>query len=72
MNSIRIDAFRSFCRTKQLIRDYIDEVIVCLEYIAQATNTELPYQMKLDFFHETRQSFGCSALVLEGGATFGM
>ena len=30
------------------------------------------HQQKLDFFHDTRQSFGRSALVLHGGSLFGL
>lgn len=40
------------------------------------TNTRTPMtmsnQMKLDFVHDTRQAFGRSTLVLQGGAIFGM
>lgn len=32
----------------------------------------LTNQMKLDFIHDTRQAFGRSSLVLQGGAIFGM
>lgn len=32
----------------------------------------LTNQMKLDFIHDTRQAFGRSTLVLQGGAIFGM
>ena len=48
----------------------MDEVISQLEYIE--TTGELDPQTKLKFFMDTRQSFGCSALILQGGATFGM
>ncbi|KAM3584530.1 triacylglycerol lipase [Umbelopsis sp. WA50703] len=55
--------------TKSLIEEYMDQVIEELEYI-ENTN-ELDQQTKLKFFMDTRQSFGCSALILQGGATFG-
>jgi TAG lipase/lysophosphatidylethanolamine acyltransferase len=29
-------------------------------------------QLKLDFFHDARQSFGCTALLLQGGSLFGL
>jgi TAG lipase/lysophosphatidylethanolamine acyltransferase len=48
----------------------MDEVVSQLEYIE--TTGELNPQAKLKFFMDTRQSFGCSALILQGGATFGM
>ncbi|CAM0136537.1 unnamed protein product [Umbelopsis sp. WA50703] len=56
--------------TKSLIEEYMDQVIEELEYI-ENTN-ELDQQTKLKFFMDTRQSFGCSALILQGGATFGL
>lgn len=47
--------------------------------LVKRNNTEAsPYasfathQQKLDFFHDTRQSFGRTALVLHGGSLFGM
>lgn len=43
---------------------------------SNTTNREDPgfmtHQQKLDFFHDTRQSFGRSALVLHGGSLFGL
>ncbi|KOS16892.1 putative triacylglycerol lipase [Escovopsis weberi] len=35
-------------------------------------NNTLTNQMKLDFMHDTRQAFGRSTLVLQGGAIFGL
>ncbi|RUS18843.1 acyl transferase/acyl hydrolase/lysophospholipase [Endogone sp. FLAS-F59071] len=49
----------------------MEEVVSQLGYIA-GTDSKLNPQVKLDFFNDTRQSFGCSALVLYGGATFGL
>lgn len=63
---------RSPLGTKKLIEDYMEEVIEQLEYISNADSKCLSPQAKLDFFHDTRQSFGCSALILYGGATFGL
>ncbi|KAG0006516.1 hypothetical protein BGZ65_007133 [Modicella reniformis] len=59
----------SFLGTKHLIESYIDEVVSQLEHVAE---TSLSRQAKIDFFMETRQSFGSSALLLHGGASFGM
>ncbi|KAI8579235.1 hypothetical protein K450DRAFT_243427 [Umbelopsis ramanniana AG] len=61
---------RSYIGTKSLIEDYMDEVVSQLEYVE--TTGELDPQTKLKFFMDTRQSFGCSALILQGGATFGL
>ncbi|KAH6634333.1 acyl transferase/acyl hydrolase/lysophospholipase [Chaetomium sp. MPI-SDFR-AT-0129] len=44
-------------------------VIQCRGGMATAT---FSIQRKLDFMHDTRQGFGRSALVLQGGAIFGM
>ncbi|KNE68203.1 hypothetical protein AMAG_12882 [Allomyces macrogynus ATCC 38327] len=62
----------SYIGTKRLIQEYTREVVASLDYIAECSHPDLPPQAKLDFFHETRQSFGNSALILEGGATFGL
>jgi len=58
------------CSTKALIEEYMEEAVSQLEYIERTS--ELDQQSKLKFFMDTRQSFGCSALILQGGATFGM
>jgi TAG lipase/lysophosphatidylethanolamine acyltransferase len=50
----------------------MDEVVSQLEHVAEAGHTTLSRQAKIDFFMETRQSFGSSALLLHGGASFGM
>lgn len=72
---------RSYSGTKLLIEDYVSEVIQCLEFLAsqspRASSEEYTggfatHQQKLDFFHDTRQSFGRSALVLHGGSLFGL
>jgi len=55
--------------TKNLIEEYTREVVSQLEYVA---NSELTLQSIVEFFHDTKQSFGCSALVLYGGAAFGL
>lgn len=73
---------RAFAGTKLLIEDYITQVA---QAIADVTN--LPTspgvdaseiipgfnsQSKLDLLHDTRQAFGRSTLVLQGGAIFGL
>ncbi|KAG0226592.1 hypothetical protein BGX31_007248 [Mortierella sp. GBA43] len=62
----------SFLGTKHLIESYLDEVVSQLEHVAEISHTTLSRQAKIDFFMETRQSFGSSALLLHGGASFGM
>lgn len=67
---------RLFCDsllgTKHLIESYLDEVVSQLEHVAETSHATLSRQAKIDFFMETRQSFGSSALLLHGGASFGM
>ncbi|KAF9581176.1 hypothetical protein BGW38_001906, partial [Lunasporangiospora selenospora] len=62
----------SYLGTKHLIESYMDEVVSQLEHVADTSPTMLSRQAKIDFFMETRQSFGSSALLLHGGASFGM
>jgi TAG lipase/lysophosphatidylethanolamine acyltransferase len=66
---------RSYAGTKILIEDYITEVLHCLEYLDEVDfhDHELTSnQLKLDFFHDARQAFGSTALVLQGGSLFGL
>lgn len=61
----------SYLGTKHLIESYMGEVVSQLEHVAETNHSTLSRQAKLDFFMETRQSFGSSALLLHGGASFG-
>ncbi|KAL5116548.1 triacylglycerol lipase [Pleosporales sp. CAS-2024a] len=67
---------RAYNGTKMLIEDYITEVVRSIEIISHAPTAEngtaLSGQEKLDALHDTRVAFGRSALVLQGGAIFGM
>lgn len=62
----------AYSGTKRLIEDYINEVVSCLQYIDSQPADVIPEQQRRDFFHDTRQSFGRSALVLHGGSLFGL
>lgn len=66
---------RSYLGTKLLIQNYITEVLHCLDYIrslpAHETNS-LSLEKKIQFFKDTKHSYGQSALILQGGASFGM
>lgn len=57
--------------TKRLIEKYHNEVIKCIKLIYYSKSTKLTLQQKMTFFAETRHSFGHTALMLSGGATFG-
>ncbi|CEP22293.1 TGL3 [Cyberlindnera jadinii] len=66
---------RSYAGTKILIEDYISEVLHCLEYLDDVPFSDYELtsnQLKLDFFHDARQAFGSTALVLQGGSLFGL
>ncbi|HEY9033969.1 MAG TPA: DUF3336 domain-containing protein [Pseudomonadales bacterium] len=58
--------------TKKLIVEYIDEVVAALVHIAQMENEQISFADKLDFFRRASHCFGRSALMLSGGANFGM
>ncbi|CAG8475880.1 16014_t:CDS:10 [Acaulospora morrowiae] len=63
---------QSYLGTKGLIEDYTREVVNQLEYIAEHDFCETPNLTKVEFFNDTRQSFGSTALVLYGGSSFGL
>lgn len=68
---------RANAGTKLLIEDYITQVALAVGHVATLpTNPSsangLTSQAKLDLLHDTRQAFGRSALVLQGGAIFGL
>lgn len=78
---------KSYMGTKYKIEEYISEVLKCLNFLNESitdssrANLQLPRrkefvmnskQLKLDFFHDARQSFGCTALLLQGGSLFGL
>eukprot|EP00002_Diphylleia_rotans_P036542 TRINITY_DN8062_c0_g1_i3.p1 TRINITY_DN8062_c0_g1~~TRINITY_DN8062_c0_g1_i3.p1 ORF type:complete len:470 (+),score=74.73 TRINITY_DN8062_c0_g1_i3:47-1456(+) len=64
---------KSSITTKQLIDEYEKEVCAQLRYLCDAWLQDPGLSMldKFDYFYETRQAFGRSALLLSGGAGFG-
>lgn len=66
----------AYAGTKYLIEDYITEVMQCLEDLADAPSNEKvnswDRQRRLDYFHDTRRSYGTTSLVLHGGSLFGL
>ncbi len=58
--------------TKKLIVEYIDEVVAALVHISRMEENEVSFAEKLDFFRRASHCFGRSALMLSGGANFGM
>lgn len=67
---------RAYAGTKLLIEDYITHVALAIEHVAAYPTSSQPHgltsQAKLDLLHDTRQAFGRTALVLQGGAIFGL
>lgn len=68
---------RAYAGTKLLIEEYITQVALAVKYVTTLPTT--PHneqgwtsQAKLDLLHDTRQAFGRSTLVLQGGAMFGL
>jgi TAG lipase/lysophosphatidylethanolamine acyltransferase len=57
--------------TKRLIEKFHNEVIKCIQFIYYYKGSRFSLQKKLEYFAETRHSYGRTALLLSGGATFG-
>jgi NTE family protein len=58
--------------TKQLIHDYVAEVVAALNYLCDGEFEEFNGVGRRRFFDETARSYGRSALMLSGGATLGL
>jgi NTE family protein len=58
--------------TKQLITDYIDEIVVSLLHLSESPSSIISFADKVDFFRRASHCFGRSALMLSGGATQGI
>jgi TAG lipase/lysophosphatidylethanolamine acyltransferase len=73
---------RAFAGTKLLIEDYITQVAQAIADVTTLPTSPgadgsgaipgFSSQAKLDLLHDTRQAFGRSTLVLQGGAIFGL
>jgi hypothetical protein len=63
---------RTHIGTKTLVHQYVDKVCQLLQSIQHLEVHNLDIHQKYDFFYETRQSYGRSALLLSGGAGLGM
>jgi TAG lipase/lysophosphatidylethanolamine acyltransferase len=66
---------RAYAGTKLLIEDYITQLALAVDHVTSypvTTSSGLTNQTKLNVIHDTRQAFGRSALVLQGGAIFGL
>ena len=66
---------RAYAGTKTLIEDYITQVVYAIQNLRDFPtqgDTLMTTQDKLTLFHGSRQAFGRSVLVLQGGAIFGI
>ncbi|KAJ3411302.1 hypothetical protein HDV05_002406 [Chytridiales sp. JEL 0842] len=63
---------KSYVGTKHLIEDYINEVTMQLNMICDTDSPEISLEAKFDFFTNTQRAFGRTALLLSGGAVFGL
>ena len=63
---------RCFDGTKDLIEQYVDEVVYQLNYISVEDETSFALEDKIQMFASIRQSFGRSALLLSGGGGLGV
>jgi hypothetical protein len=57
---------KTHCGTKRLIEKYHNEAIKCIRFIYYYKGRKLPLTDKLEFFAETRHSYGRTALLLSG------
>jgi TAG lipase/lysophosphatidylethanolamine acyltransferase len=68
---------RAYAGTKLLIEDYVTQVALAIEFVTSYPTTGIHHggltnQAKMDVLHDTRQAFGRSVLVLQGGSIFGL
>eukprot|EP00884_Botryococcus_braunii_P020442 jgi/Botrbrau1/7081/Bobra.0165s0103.1 len=68
-NMTNSELHENFPIVPEPIRDYIDEVKLHIQHIADAESLDI--QTRLDFLRETRHAFGRTALVLSGGGALG-
>ncbi|MCG8370562.1 MAG: DUF3336 domain-containing protein [Proteobacteria bacterium] len=55
--------------TKKLIEDYVDEITLALEHLADPAVDCIGFEEKLDFFQRASHCFGRSALMMSGSGT---
>ncbi len=52
--------------TKQVIEDYVDEIVDALYLLAEIDHEDISQEEKDDFFHRARHCYGHSALMMSG------
>jgi len=72
MGGISNPALYNSCETgtKELIEEYQNEVTACIQMLYSYEGKDLTLPKKLDFFKETIQAYGRTALFLSGGGSF--
>ncbi|NIB41676.1 DUF3336 domain-containing protein [Pseudomaricurvus alkylphenolicus] len=55
--------------TKQLVVDYVNEIVDALEHLADDKTDSIPFEQKLDFFRRAHHCFGSSAFMMSGSGT---
>jgi len=58
--------------TKNLIKDYLNEVVRSMNFLCDTTFSQVSDYEKLKLFKSAQRNFGRSALLLSGGAVFGV
>ncbi|KAA8652223.1 uncharacterized protein ATNIH1004_001127 [Aspergillus tanneri] len=77
MTARRNDDILTLANLLRLISDYITEVALAIEYVtsletAPVHESGFTSQAKLELLHDTRQAFGRTTLLLQGGSIFGL
>lgn len=67
----------AYAGTKLLIDDYITQVALSIQYVTSVPGAPMHpsgfgSQAKLELLHDTRQAFGRTTLLLQGGSAFGL
>jgi NTE family protein len=60
---------RAVFGTKQLIHDYVEEIVDALETLASPEVEEISFEDKLEFFRRAHHCFGRTALLMSGSGT---
>lgn len=60
----------SHIKTKKVVEEYLLEVVETIQYLSEIGTESL--QQKMQLMSDVGQSFGQTALLLQGGATFGL
>lgn len=62
---------RAYSGTKLLVENYHETITDALNFICDSSSDDIPTDVKLAFFNETRHAYGRTAILLSGGAYLG-